>query len=41
MKKQKFISLFSGAMGLDMGLEKSDLWECVFCLDNDKDSVQT
>jgi len=41
MKKQKFISLFSGAMGLDLGLEKSGYWECIFCLDNDKDAVKT
>lgn len=41
MKKQKFISLFSGAMGLDLGLEKSGFWECTYCLDIDKDSVKT
>ena len=41
MNKRKFISLFSGAMGLDIGLEKSKHWKCVFCLDNDKNTIKT
>lgn len=36
----KFISLFSGAGGLDLGLEMSGL-NCVFATDHDSDAVRT
>ena len=36
----KFISLFSGAMGLDLGLEQAG-WEGVLALDNDKMACET
>ncbi|MBX9585820.1 MAG: DNA cytosine methyltransferase [Gammaproteobacteria bacterium] len=36
----KFISLFSGAMGLDLGLEMAG-FECATCVENDKDAVNT
>jgi DNA (cytosine-5)-methyltransferase 1 len=36
----KFISLFSGAMGLDLGLESAG-FECVGCLELDKRACQT
>ena len=39
-RNPRFISLFSGAMGLDLGLEKAGL-ECVGCLEMDKRACQT
>ena len=36
----KFISLFSGAMGLDLGLEKSG-FETAVCVENDAEAVTT
>lgn len=36
----KFISLFSGAMGLDLGLEMAG-FECATCVENDKEAVAT
>lgn len=36
----KFISLFSGAGGLDLGLEMAGL-DCVFATDHDRDAVST
>lgn len=36
----KFVSLFSGAGGLDLGLEKAGL-DCVLATDFDKDAVET
>lgn len=36
----KFISLFSGAMGLDLGLEMAG-FESAVCVDNDKEAVKT
>lgn len=36
----KFISLFSGAGGLDLGLESAGM-DCVFASDNDRDAVAT
>lgn len=39
--KKNFVSLFSGAMGLDIGLENSGHWECAYCLDNDEDAIKT
>lgn len=36
----KFISLFSGGMGLDLGLEMAG-FETAVCVENDKDAVQT
>ena len=38
--KSKFISLFSGAMGLDIGLEKAG-FEPLLCVENDKSAVET
>ena len=38
--KPKFISLFSGAMGLDLGLESAG-FECVGCLELDKRAAAT
>lgn len=40
MKKIKYISLFSGAMGLDLGLEQSGFQTAV-CNENDEDCVKT
>lgn len=39
-KKTKFISLFSGAMGLDLGLEQVG-FETVVCVENDKEAIST
>ncbi|OOZ41321.1 restriction endonuclease [Solemya pervernicosa gill symbiont] len=36
----KFISLFSGAMGLDLGLEMAG-FETAVCVENDKEAVET
>ncbi len=36
----KFVSLFSGAMGLDLGLEKSG-FEAAVCVENDSEAVKT
>lgn len=36
----KYISLFSGGMGLDLGLEKSG-FKCAVCVENDSDAVKT
>ena len=36
----KFISLFSGAMGLDLGLEKAG-FESAVCVENDKEAIKT
>lgn len=36
----KFISLFSGAMGLDLGLEMAG-FETAVCVENDKEAVKT
>lgn len=36
----KYISLFSGAMGLDLGLEMAG-FECAICVENDADAVKT
>lgn len=36
----KYVSLFSGAMGLDLGLEKVGL-ECAVCVENNIDAVKT
>ena len=36
----KYISLFSGAMGLDLGLEMAG-FECAVCVENDADAVKT
>jgi len=37
-QKLEFVSLFSGAGGLDLGLEQSG-WDCLFSVDSDPDSV--
>ena len=39
-QKRKFISLFSGAMGLDLGLEEAG-FETAVCVDNDPEAVET
>jgi DNA (cytosine-5)-methyltransferase 1 len=36
----KYVSLFSGGMGLDLGLEMAG-FECAVCVDNDTDAVKT
>jgi DNA (cytosine-5)-methyltransferase 1 len=36
----KYISLFSGGMGLDLGLEKAN-FQCAVCVENDSDAVKT
>ena len=38
--KFKFLSFFSGAGGLDYGLELAG-WDCLLALDNDKSCAQT
>jgi DNA (cytosine-5)-methyltransferase 1 len=40
MKKTKFVSLFSGAMGLDLGLEMVG-FEPILCVENDAEAVKT
>ena len=40
MSKYKYISLFSGAMGLDLGLEQAG-WETQLVLDNYKSAIDT
>lgn len=37
---QSFISIFSGAGGLDLGLEQAG-WDCLFATDHDKSAVAT
>ncbi len=37
---RKYISLFSGAMGLDLGLENAGFKTAV-CVENDKEAVTT
>lgn len=37
---RKFISLFSGAGGLDLGLELAG-WDCIFATDNDPSAIAT
>ena len=37
----KTISLFSGGMGLDIGLESTDLFEVVACVEVDSDFCET
>ena len=37
---RKFISLFSGAGGLDLGLEQAG-WDCIFATDNDPAAIAT
>jgi DNA (cytosine-5)-methyltransferase 1 len=39
-KTVKFISLFSGGMGLDLGLEMAG-FECAVCVENDQDALKT
>ena len=36
----KFVSLFSGAMGLDLGLERAGL-DCAVCVEIDPEAVAT
>lgn len=40
VRKYKFMSFFSGAMGMDIGLEKAG-WDCIFASDNDKYCIET
>jgi DNA (cytosine-5)-methyltransferase 1 len=40
MHKPKVISLFSGAMGLDLGLENAG-FETVYCVENNQAAVNT
>lgn len=40
MSSKKFISLFSGAMGLDLGLEEAG-FELVACVEQDKAALKT
>ena len=40
VRQMKYISLFSGAMGLDLGLEKAG-FEAVVCVENDPEAVST
>ncbi|MRR06607.1 MAG: DNA (cytosine-5-)-methyltransferase [Deltaproteobacteria bacterium] len=41
MRKYKVISLFSGAMGLDIGLEQSGRFEIVACVESEKSYCDT
>ena len=40
-KKYKVISLFSGAMGLDIGFENTDRFEIVACVEIEKSFCDT
>lgn len=41
MKKYKVISLFSGAMGLDLGLDKTGRFEIIACVEKEKSFCET
>ena len=41
MRKYKVISLFSGGMGLDIGMDKTGMFEVVACVEKEKAFCET